>query len=121
MSDASQVSQHENQVNRILADYLEAQRLGQTPDREDVLRRHPELADELRSFFADQDRFGQIAQHISPPAALAAASGPAATLDSGGSCRARIPHWEKSVISATTSCSRRSRGEAWASSTRPGR
>src|ERR1700676_2104199 len=84
MPDASHVSERENQVNRILADYLEAQRLGQTPDREDLLRLHPDLADELRSFFADQDRFGQIAQHIGLPAAPAAAPGPAPTLDSGG-------------------------------------
>ncbi len=53
-------------MNRILADYLEARRLGRAPDREDLLRRHPNLADELRSFFADQDGFGRVAGHIEP-------------------------------------------------------
>src|SRR6516165_3127720 len=61
-------SERECRVNRILADYLEAERLGQTPNRDDLLRRHPDLADELRSFFADQDGFGRLAEHIAPPA-----------------------------------------------------
>ncbi len=47
-------TEHESQVNRVLADYLEAQRRGQALDRAELLRRHPELADELRSFFADR-------------------------------------------------------------------
>jgi hypothetical protein len=66
-------NERECRVNRILADYLEAQRLGRTPDREDLLRRHPDLADELCSFFADQDRFGRLAEPIAPPAAPAQA------------------------------------------------
>ena len=57
MKDGNTVSERERQVNRILADYLEAQRLGQTPDRQELLRQHPDLAGELHSFFADQDRF----------------------------------------------------------------
>ncbi len=81
MTDSSSGNQHENQVNRIIADYLEAQRLGQNPDRADLLRRHPELADELHAFFADQDRFGRIAEQIGPRAAPATAPPP--TLPSG--------------------------------------
>jgi WD40 repeat protein len=68
MTDSNGGSEREREVNRILAGYLEAQRLGQAPDREELLRRHPDLADELRSFFADQDRFGQLAEPIAPPA-----------------------------------------------------
>src|SRR5947209_7116677 len=69
MTSENPVSEREQQVNRILAGYLEAQRLGQDPNRDDLLRRHPELADELRSFFGDQDRFRRQAEPIGPPAA----------------------------------------------------
>ena len=70
-------------MNRILADYLEAQRLGQAPNRDDLLRRHPDLADELRSFFGDQDRFRRQAEPIGPPAVPAQAPALAPTLAPG--------------------------------------
>jgi WD40 repeat protein len=68
MTDTSPTSERDNQVNRILAAYLEARRLGQAPVREELLRQYPDLADELRSFFADQDGFGRLADQIGPPA-----------------------------------------------------
>src|ERR1019366_3937629 len=83
MSDENSASEGERQVNRVIADYLEAQRLGQTPNREDLLRRHPDLADELRSFFGDQDRFGRLAERIGPPAAPAQALAQTPTLALG--------------------------------------
>jgi WD40 repeat protein len=54
-------SEREQRVNRLLAEYMEAERLGRAPDRDELLRRHPELARELQSFFADKDQFGQLA------------------------------------------------------------
>src|SRR3984957_586644 len=83
MTNDNPASDHERQANRILADYLEAQRLGQAPNRDDLLRHHPDLADELHSFFADQDRFGQIAERIGPPAAPAVAGAQATTVALG--------------------------------------
>src|SRR5262249_51388188 len=59
--EPADISEHEQRVNRVVADYLEAERLGQTPAREQVLQRHPELAAELHSFFADKDRFRRLA------------------------------------------------------------
>src|SRR6516165_6700918 len=76
-------SDRECRVNQILADYLEAERLGQTPNREHLLRRHPDLADELRSFFTDQDGFGRLAECIGLPAVRAQAPGEAPTLAPG--------------------------------------
>src|SRR5262249_45483201 len=37
---------------------------GQPPDREELLRRHPNLADDLRRFFADQDQLERIARPL---------------------------------------------------------
>ena len=71
MTNENAPSEHERRVNQLLADYLEAQRLGQAPNREDLLRRHPDLAADLDSFFADQDGFGRLAEHVGPPAAPA--------------------------------------------------
>ncbi len=69
MSVENSASEREREVNRILADYLESQRQGNAPNRQDLLRRHPDLADDLRSFFGDLDHFGRLAGPVAPPAA----------------------------------------------------
>ena len=40
----------EQQLEAILHSYLQAVDAGQNPDREELLRRHPDVADELRVF-----------------------------------------------------------------------
>ena len=49
--ERSQPDSHEQRLDRIIAGYLEDQRLGRAPAREDLLRRHPELAADLQAFF----------------------------------------------------------------------
>jgi WD40 repeat protein/tRNA A-37 threonylcarbamoyl transferase component Bud32 len=44
----------------IIAAYLEAVDNGQAPDRHELLERHPELALELKEFFADHDQFRRV-------------------------------------------------------------
>jgi serine/threonine-protein kinase len=47
-------------LDQLLAAYLEAVEAGQPPDRDELLRRHPDQADGLRAFFANHDRMEQL-------------------------------------------------------------
>ncbi len=49
-----------------IAEYLEAVRAGQPTDRADILARHSDLAEDLASFFADEDRLKGLAGSIVP-------------------------------------------------------
>lgn len=51
------------QLNIILAEYLTRVEAGEQIDRDALLREHPRLADELRAFFNDDDRFRQMGGH----------------------------------------------------------
>ncbi len=95
MSDENAVSQRERRVNRAIAEYLEAERLGRAPNREDWLRQHPDLADELRSFFTDRDSFGRLAQPVGPPAGpIAAPDAPTlAPGETAGAVPARVRYF----------------------------
>ena len=43
------------QLSLIIADYLQAVEAGQAPDRDQLLADHPEVAEELREFLAEDD------------------------------------------------------------------
>jgi hypothetical protein len=42
-------------LNQVIADYLKAAEPGKAPDRDALLEQHPDLADDLRSYFAEHD------------------------------------------------------------------
>jgi serine/threonine-protein kinase len=69
----TEAASRERRVDEVIAAYLEAERQGRPSDRADLLARHPDLAGELRSFFADRDRFGQLVAPLGPAAGRAAA------------------------------------------------
>ncbi len=52
----------DERVQAVLHDYLLALDEGQAPDRQEVLRQHPELAEELQALFADQDQLDDLAR-----------------------------------------------------------
>ena len=64
---------HSQHLNEIIAQYLEAVETGNSPDRGELLAAHPDLADELRSFFTEHDRMraagGSQEEATLPPAA----------------------------------------------------
>jgi serine/threonine-protein kinase len=51
----------DERVNEVIAEYLRAADAGQAPARDELLARNPELAVELRSFFADHDAAARMA------------------------------------------------------------
>ena len=71
-------------VDRVIADYLQGLEAGQSPDRAALLRDHPDVADQLRSFFADYDRVGKYATAFRLPDA-------SATVTAGGDGTASLP------------------------------
>jgi WD40 repeat protein/tRNA A-37 threonylcarbamoyl transferase component Bud32 len=62
----------EESIDEVIAEFLEAEAAGQTPNRAAFLARHPNLADELRSFFAHHDRMRIMAEPLHTPVAAEA-------------------------------------------------
>ena len=54
----------DQQLEAVIADYIRACETGTAPNRSEILKRHPEFADELRQFFGQHDRMNQIAAPI---------------------------------------------------------
>lgn len=54
----------DERVNEVIAAYLAAVAAGEKADPQEWLTRHPDLADELRSFFADMAHFEGFARSL---------------------------------------------------------
>src|SRR5215831_11542038 len=66
MSDEPILSSRELLLQEVLAAYLQAVEAGRSPDRKEILARHPDLAADLESFFADHDRMRGAAAPFRP-------------------------------------------------------
>src|SRR5262249_9642375 len=64
------MSERDDPLQSILVAYLEAVETGQTPDREELLARHPEFAAELTEFLDNLDRIERVAAPLRPPTLL---------------------------------------------------
>ena len=62
---------HSQRLNEIIAEYLEAVETGNSPDREQLLAAHPDVAEELQSFFAEHDQLRAAAASSREEATLA--------------------------------------------------
>ena len=60
-------SDRSERLNALIATYLEAVQVGQSFDRQEIVSQHPDLADELRSFFENHDRMRNMAAPAESP------------------------------------------------------
>ncbi len=86
MSSNPNESRHEEHVNQVIADYLKSVEEGHPLDQQALLAKHPDLARDLASFFADRDRFEQAAAPLRASAGLPGVDEP--TLDQSSVCPA---------------------------------
>lgn len=50
----------ERRINEVIADYIRARDNGEEPDEADLLKRHPDLEQELLKFFSSSDFLGWV-------------------------------------------------------------
>ena len=82
-SNSPNHSGREARLDELIAAYLEAVEAGQSPDRDEWLARYPDLADELRRFFANHDRMARVGEPLRAAAAAEPPTSEAATLALG--------------------------------------
>src|SRR5262245_55319709 len=63
-SDDRPDSTREARLEEVLAAYLRAVEAGPKPDHAAILAKHPDLADDLQSFFANHAAIGRMAQPL---------------------------------------------------------
>src|SRR5579871_6193232 len=52
---------HQQRLQQVITAYREAEQAGVAPDRDEFLRCHPDLASELRAYFAERDQAAPLA------------------------------------------------------------
>jgi tRNA A-37 threonylcarbamoyl transferase component Bud32 len=76
MAENGTPSERERRLEEVVLTYLKAVDAGQWPDPRDVIARHPDLADELRAFFTEQEHVNRLVEPVRPTQGLPAAAVP---------------------------------------------
>lgn len=92
-AETNDSSAREQRVDEAIAAYLEAVDAGQTPDSNDFIAQHRDIADDLEAFLANRDQFERLAEPLQAAAFVPNQQPDAAT------CR---PSYESSESSITT-------------------
>src|SRR5262245_21716884 len=82
--------EREQRFNDVLAEYLDALETGQPEDREALLQRHPDLADDLRAFFVRAEQVQGLAAPLRATTAAGSSSADA-SIDSAESSFPGLP------------------------------
>jgi hypothetical protein len=83
-NDPHDTDTRDDRVDRVILAYLDELDAGHEPDRRALLAEHPDLADDLAAFFADQDRLARVAREAgvaAPAETTGEATGAADTED----------------------------------------
>ena len=80
MNSESNSTSDDPGLNRVIATHLEAVEAGESPDRDALIAEHPDLANELQSFFANQDQMQAVVSDLDEPTIAPNASAEEATL-----------------------------------------
>jgi hypothetical protein len=65
--DVTNQPREPTRLEGVLAEYLHAVEAGGKPNRDELLAKHPDLADDLREFFTNHDRMEQLARPAGSP------------------------------------------------------
>src|SRR5262249_13885557 len=69
-------SERERLLDEGVTAYVKAAEAGHAPDRDELLARHPDLADDLAAFFAAESQVNRVAAPLRPPITDAPTTGP---------------------------------------------
>lgn len=69
-AETNDSSARERRVDEVIAAYLEAVDAKQTPERNDFIAQHRDIADDLEAFFANRDQFERLAEPLQAAASV---------------------------------------------------
>jgi hypothetical protein len=105
MSGESNPTSRDARLQSLIADYIKQVEAGETPNREELLARHPDLADSLAGFFREHDRMHDQATKLLDPDPAQAAICPELDLRGVAFLQASAVQREEKVV-----CRRRPEG-----------
>ena len=100
-SEPDDASRDDPRLNEILAQYLESVEAGRPLDPEQLIREHPEFADELREFLADKGQIDEIAEGVD----LSSGDAVSTPVDPSAAKNLAFIRWRESISASAVSVS----------------